>query len=238
MSFGFSVEGKVKSGKPTTFPSPCQRPPSLPDLSHWTVPNNFFEEIALQGAVFYENQIPIYPYPSIQAKNEERPPPLPPETLLATALSSEISRPSQSQVPLTIAEQQPTRAGHPDIQILEGCNGTYNHLSSVATNNAYSSEREADPTYFPSEHERETYLFNPVSARHVESDWSYSDSVIRVLHAGEEMLTNYLQFVVQKRDWAETVRSLNALCKGEEVGLVVKAGETNTDAAEKLKKFI
>jgi len=120
MSFGFSVEGKVKSGKPTTFPSPCQRPPSLPDLSHWTVPNNFFEEIALQGAVFYENQIPIYPYPSIQAKNEERPPPLPPETLLATALSSEISRPSQSQVPLTIAEQQPTRAGHRDIQILEG----------------------------------------------------------------------------------------------------------------------
>lgn len=119
-----------------------------------------------------------------------------------------------------------------------GCNGTYNHLSSVATNNAYSSEREADPTYFPSEHERENYLFNPVSARHVESDWSYSDSVIRDLHAGEEMLTNYLQFVVQKRDWAETVRSLNALCKGEEVGLVVKAGETNTDAAEKLKKFI
>ena len=52
------------------------------------------------------------------------------------------------------------------------------------------------------------------------------------------MLTNYLQFVVQKRDRAETVRSLNALCKGEEVGLVVKAGETNTDVAEKLKKFI
>ena len=72
----------------------------------------------------------------------------------------------------------------------------------------------------------------------MEFDWSFSDSVVRDVQPGEEMLTNYLQFIVQKRDWAETVRSLNALCKGTEVGLVVKGGKRNVDVTEKLKRFI
>jgi hypothetical protein len=132
-----------------------------------------------------------------------------------------------------------------------GCNGTYNEMSRHST---LKSEMEESIDRFPLEEEdSDIVLFNPVIARHIESEWSYSDSVLRHVDADEELFTNYLQFVVQKCDWAETVRSLRALCSGKEVGLITRAtrnarGRTTNDGSDsststadildKLQKFV
>jgi len=138
-----------------------------------------------------------------------------------------------------------------------GCNGTYNQMSRHST---LKSEMEESIDSFPMDEEyaahvtnNKSSLFNPVLARHVESEWSYSDSVLRHVDANEELFTNYLRFVVQKRDWAETVRSLRALCSGKEIGLIARAtrtarGSTTSDGSDsssstsdiidKLQKFV
>jgi hypothetical protein len=141
-----------------------------------------------------------------------------------------------------------------------GCNGTYNQMSR---HSILKSEMEESIDSFPMDEQDAAHvtnnnnssLFNPVLARHIESEWSYSDSVLRHVDANEELFTNYLQFVVQKRDWAETVRSLRALCSGKEIGLIARAtrtarGTTNTtnggsdsssstsDIIDKLQKFV
>jgi hypothetical protein len=126
-----------------------------------------------------------------------------------------------------------------------GCNGTYNQMSR---NSIMKSEIEVTMDIFPLEDEVEyndknNSLFNPVLARHVESEWSHTDSVIRYVEAGEELFTNYLQYVVQRRDWPETVRSLRALCNGEEVGLIVRAtrntsSDSPTSITDKLRNFL
>jgi len=130
----------------------------------------------------------------------------------------------------------------------------------MSRHSTLKSEMEESIDSFPMDEEYAAHvtinnssLFNPELAQHIESEWSYSDFVLRHVDANEELFTNYLQFVVQKRDWAETVRFLRALCSGKDIGLIARAtrtarGSTTTDDSDsrsstsniiyKLQKFV
>jgi len=115
-----------------------------------------------------------------------------------------------------------------------GCNGTYNTASHLESSDIVRSEMEADPNNFPFD-DVEGPLFNPILSRHLEDEWAYSDMLTRDVKAGEEIFSNYLEYISDEKDWKADVEKLRAVCRGELKGHVTFSGKEK--ASEKLKRI-
>jgi len=105
--------------------------------------------------------------------------------------------------------------------INHGCNGTFNY---GPPKRLHISESQADPTRYPWPQADKT--FSPMIDRNFESEWSSSDKALQDIEKGGELFLNYLYLTKNEDEWAETVRSLNAQCSGEEIGLVAMVDNT------------
>ena len=96
-----------------------------------------------------------------------------------------------------------------------GCNGTNN--VGVATNyTELTATLEDMATMFP----QLQYLFDPAGDRSYLSKSSASDVLLQSVQAGDEVLDNYMAFMLEE-DWEERMQDLKSICLGQRTGLVV-----------------
>ncbi len=110
-----------------------------------------------------------------------------------------------------------------------GCNGSFNIAGSPSKVEQTITEQNAN--------ESDQYSF-----RNDDIDWeNYNPSRLRRLHhynaifevalkdisAGEELFTDYLDFV-EGEDWWEEVQELKRICNGKDVGYITKREKTDS----------
>lgn len=92
-----------------------------------------------------------------------------------------------------------------------GCKGTYN--VGVKTDvDEFSADKDHFVESLTGKRHTGTTIYNPAVDRSLLFD---VDCSIRDIHAGEELLTNYLDFVGSGKDWAEDVQDLRDTCSGK-----------------------
>jgi hypothetical protein len=97
-----------------------------------------------------------------------------------------------------------------------GCNGSWNVNSDAAWD---LTEVDADPDNMVDRtfaKGKGGEIFNPVIARHIPHLIGGYDVATRDIKAGEEILDNFLTTVSSAETWAEVVKDLQKLCKGQE----------------------
>lgn len=116
-----------------------------------------------------------------------------------------------------------------------GCNGSYNVGSDLSKLDQVITEQNAQPSDERT-FRKETYdweKYNPYKLRHIHHISSSYEIALRNIQAGEELLTDYLEFQ-EGQDWWPEVQELKQLCNGEIVGFITKkeSSDSNTHEAE------
>ena len=97
-----------------------------------------------------------------------------------------------------------------------GCNGTVNY--GYVENNL--TEMNVDLDEVPEEFDAKTVAYSPLIERHIRQIMSFGDYTLHDIKAGEEILTNYLEFSANPESWKEDILSLQAQCSGKAVGVI------------------
>ena len=98
-----------------------------------------------------------------------------------------------------------------------GCNHTYN----VGVDSGDITEFTADLTQLPdvfNDAIRDGNVFHPARDRNLRYVLVGGDRFLRDIHAGEEILDNYLAFTGDKADWEYDVLHLRGQCSGAAIG--------------------
>lgn len=98
-----------------------------------------------------------------------------------------------------------------------GCNGQYNNGFDTGDLN----EMTADLTEMPAILDAKASTsgaYNPVNDRNLRLLISGTETTLRDIKAGDEILDNYLAFVGHQSDWEFDILHLRAQCSGEQVG--------------------
>jgi SET domain-containing protein len=99
-----------------------------------------------------------------------------------------------------------------------GCNGTYN-IGVVTDFDEFTANTDVLPDEQSGKSHEGTTIFNPFVDRHLTHSTVMN---IRDIKAGEEILSNYLDFSSDEKFWADDVVDLRNICSGVALGEVTE----------------
>lgn len=108
-----------------------------------------------------------------------------------------------------------------------GCNGSFNIDESTSKAGRNRTEQNAKKSDQHVDHRVDWYTYNPSRLRRLHHLSTSSEVAIRDISAGDELLSDYLDYV-EGDDWWDEVQELKRICNGEDVGFITKREKSHS----------